>query len=74
MTDELLNISYIEQAIDQVLVKLNISGEFLTQSEKLEKIKSKNRDVFDHLMRLIDRGIDDPNFDGNRKKLVKSLG
>jgi len=74
MNDELLNISYIEKAIDQVLIELKLPSEFLTQSEKLEKIKSTNNDVYEHLMKLIDKRVDDSDFNINRKNLIISLG
>lgn len=74
MNDELLNVSYIEQAIDQVLTELKLPSELLTQAEKIDKIKSKNSDVYNHLIKLVDKGITDSNFDINRKNLVKSPG
>ena len=73
MNDGLLNISYIEQAIERVLTELKLPRGFLTQTEKLDKIKSKNSDVYNHLMKLIDKGVADSDFDINRKNLVKSL-
>ena len=41
MNDELLNVSYIEQAIDQVLTELKLPSELLTQAEKIEKSNLK---------------------------------
>ena len=73
MNDEALNILYIEQAVDRVLTELELHGEFLTQSEKLKKIKSKNNAVYEHLMKLIDKGTADSDFENNRKNLIKSL-
>ncbi len=64
MNDKILNISYIEKAVDQVLTDLKLPGEFLTQSEKLAKIKSKDNDVYEHLMKLIDKGTADSDLDG----------
>lgn len=73
MNDEALNILYIEQAVDRVLTELELHGEFLTQSEKLKKIKSKNNAVYEHLMKLIDKGTADSDFENNRKNLIKSF-
>jgi len=73
MNDELLNVSYVEQVIDQVLIVLSLDGVFLTHLEKLEKIKAANIDVYEKLIKLIDKGMFDPNFDSNRQDLVKSL-
>ena len=60
--------------IDQVLTELKLPSELLTQAEKIDKIKSKNSDVYNHLIKLVDKGITDSNFDINRKNLVKSPG
>jgi len=73
MNDEVLNISYIQQAIDQVMADLNLPGDFLTQPEKLKKIKSENNYVHEQLMKLIDKGMSDSDFGTNRSNLLKSL-